>query len=193
MAGDVNKASVWTNADCWIGISDSPTMPTDVATPIDEESFGLVGLLSGDDGFQESRDEDTDDKYAWGSILVRTTHSHHKRTIKFTALEDNEYTLRLVNPGSKRTTTGGITKTSVIVPKYGKFPMVFETREGITVKRKLCDSCEVQEVGDITEAEAELTMYEITVVIYPDADGHLWDELKGDVPEDDDEGGNPSP
>jgi len=61
-----------------------------------------VGLLDGDQGFEESRSEDVKDHFAWGGILVATTRSKFKLEKKFTVLEDNVQTRALIWPGSTR-------------------------------------------------------------------------------------------
>ncbi|MFI0914306.1 hypothetical protein [Streptomyces abikoensis] len=133
--------------------------PATITDPFPAE-WGLVGLLDGDDGFTESRDEDTDDKYAWGGILVRTSRAHFKLTKSFTALEDNLLTRSLIWPGS--------TDTQLIVPKPDRIKIAFETREGTKVKRLICAQyAEVSVDGDITENETDLTTYKLVATIYP--------------------------
>jgi len=78
VAGDPTNASLWTDADVYVGPL-SATNPATIDDPFGVD-WGLVGLLDGDEGFSESRDEDKDDKYAWGGILVRTSRAHCWRT-----------------------------------------------------------------------------------------------------------------
>src|SRR5689334_13641230 len=104
MAGDTDNPRVWVNADVYVGDVGS-TAPTDIDTAIDAD-FTALGLLS-EDGMTESREDDKTDHYAWGGILVRTTRSKHKRTIKVIALEDNPVVFDLVNPGSEAESVGG--------------------------------------------------------------------------------------
>src|SRR5690606_26514798 len=105
---------------------------------------------------------------------------NHKRTIAFTALEDNPVTFQLLNPGSTRTTAGGLITSEVYVPQSTPFAIGFETREGAKIKRRICRRAEVQEVGEITEAETALTTYAFTVAIYPDGDGLIWTDIMSD-------------
>ncbi|MBO0881972.1 MAG: hypothetical protein J2P17_16855, partial [Mycobacterium sp.] len=87
MAGDPNNASVWANADVYIG-STTATIPASGA--VFASGWDAVGLLNGDDGFTESYDMDSSDFFAWGGILVATTRRNFKLTRKFTAFEDNK-------------------------------------------------------------------------------------------------------
>lgn len=158
MAGDPTNASLWTDADVYVG----PLTAADPATV--DDPFGvdwaLVGLLDGDEGFTESRDEDKDDKYAWGGILVRTSRAHFKLTKSFTVLEDNATTRSLIWPGS--------TTSQLIVPVPERIKMAFETREGDTVKRLItAQYAEVDVDGDIQENETDLTSYSLVATIFP--------------------------
>lgn len=158
MAGDPTKASLWTDADVYVGPLDAEN-PDTVDDPFSSD-WGLVGLLDGDEGFGESRDEDTDDKYAWGGILVRTSRAHFKLTKSFTALEDNLTTRSLIWPGS--------TDTQLIVPRPARVKIAFETREGAKVKRLITAQYgEVSVDGDITENETDLTSYSLVATIFP--------------------------
>ncbi|MGZ0151875.1 phage tail tube protein [Kribbella sp. WER1] len=178
MAGDSSNASLWTNADVYFA-PDGTAAPTDVTTP-PAVAYKLVGLLDGDEGFTEAREDETNEHYAWGGILVRQTKSKHKRTIRFVALEDNENTFALVNPGSTRTTNAGLTSSTVKVPVSGDIhAFLFEVREGDKIKRRHVKRAEVTEVAEIKESETELSVFDITITIYPDADGTLYTELEG--------------
>ena len=71
MAGDPSNARLWADADVYVSFDTEAANPADVDTPFGGD-WDLVGLLDGDDGFTESRDEDVEDLFAWGGILVRT-------------------------------------------------------------------------------------------------------------------------
>lgn len=169
MAGDPNNASLWTDADVYVD-DIGATDPVDTSVPFGP-SWGLVGLLNGDDGFTETRDEDTNDIYAWGGILVRTSRAHFKLTRTFTALEDNAVTRALIWPGS----TGG----QIIVPKPAKKKIAFETREGDKIRRLItANYAEITLNGDITQNETDLESYEFLVTIFPTGGGVLFNEQK---------------
>jgi hypothetical protein len=178
MSGDTANAALWQNADVYKAPSGTAG-PADVATPW-AVAWEAAGLLDGEEGFTESRDEDSSEFYAWGGILVKKTKSKHKRTIKFVAMEDNPVVFDLVNPGSTRSTdAGGLTTSTVKVPTNAEFAIGFETRDGDKIKRRMVKRATVETIGEIKESESEPTVYEITVVLYPEADGTLYTEVSG--------------
>ncbi len=172
MAGDPSKATVWPEADVYI----APTTATAPAS-IDVEfsvDWDLVGLLDGDTGFTQSREEETSDIYAWGGILVRTTRRNFKQTISFVALEDNDTTRELIWPDSP--------PGQLVVPRPKRVKIGFEMREGDYSKRLISAyEAEVAITGDIVDNEAALTRYELTATIFPTSEGVLFIEQKGDA------------
>jgi hypothetical protein len=178
MAGDIDNPRIWVNADVYVGDVGS-TGPTDTTTALDA-AFDALGLLS-DDGMTESREQESTDHYAHGGILVRTTRSKHKRTIVVTALEDNPVVFDLVNPGSDAATTTGTTTRTVKVPSDpNPKAFVLELVDGDVTKRRHIPRGEVVEVGDIAISDNEMTMYELTINIYPASDGTLYFDITDD-------------
>ena len=180
MSGDVKETSLWTGADVYIA-PDGTAGPADLTTAWAVD-WKAVGLLDGESGITESRDQDTKEHYAWGGILFRRTSSKHKRSFKFVALEDNDTVWGLLNPGSPARTTATGTRTATVkVPEAGhKFAIGFEITDGARKKRRFALSAEVTDVAEIKESESDPTVYEITVVIYPEADGTLYHEIETD-------------
>ncbi|TMZ59004.1 hypothetical protein EMG21_30160 [Klebsiella pneumoniae] len=171
MAGSPANASVWAYADVLIG-------PLDAEIPVDGEPFGAdwdyVGLLNGDDGFSETQDMDSTDHFAWGGILVATTRSNYKLTRTFTAFEDNETVFDLAYPGHDVAFSGdGTYGGDVHVPDLQhRFKIAFVTRSGqgadAQVKRVISKNyAQVEERGDATESETEISSRQFTVAIYP--------------------------
>ncbi|WP_035860375.1 hypothetical protein [Kitasatospora cheerisanensis] len=161
MSGDTSNARLWANADVWIA-------PLGTALPADANTaFGagwsLVGLLDGDDGFPETRDEDTNDKFAWGGDIVRSSRTHFKFTKKFSVLEDNPTTRSLIWPGS--------TPTAIVVPKPVPVLVAFETRDpevGIVYRKITAGHAIVAVDGDVDQNETDLQKVTLAAVIYPD-------------------------
>ncbi|MFF9568501.1 Ig-like domain-containing protein [Streptomyces sp. NPDC014685] len=167
MSGDPTKANLWTDADVYVSFNLGAALPADVSAPFGSD-WHLVGLLDGDEGFPESRDEDTDDKFAWGGILVRTSRQHFKLTKSFTALEDNATVRQLVWPGS--------TETRIKVPKPARVLVAFETREGAKTRRLITSQyAECSLDGDRGENETDLESATIAATIFPTADGYLFE------------------
>lgn len=179
MTGEANNTALWDGADIYIGPA-GDSGPADLSTAWGN-GWNAVGLLDGAEGITEGRDGDTSEHYAWGGVLYRRTSSKHKRTFKFVALEDNATTFRLVNPGSDRSSAAGIRTSTIKVPKPGdRFAVGFELRDGEKVKRRSAKFAEVQEVGEIKESEEDPTVFEITVVIFPESDGTLYRTIEPD-------------
>ncbi|UJQ86803.1 major tail protein [Arthrobacter phage Reedo] len=183
MAGDATNTALWTGADVYIA-PENTAGPADLTTAW-AVAWEAVGLLDGEDGIVEGREQDSSEHYAWGGLLFRRTMSKHKRTFKFVALENNDTVFDLVNPGSTRTVDGvsGIRTDKIKAPVAGeKFAVGFELLDGGKKKRRFAKSAEVIEVGEIKESETEPTVYEITVVVYPEADGTLYTEISDSTP-----------
>lgn len=180
MSGDALNTTLWQGADVYIA-PEGTAGPTDT-TAAWAVDWKAVGLLDGENGIEESRDGDTSEHYAWGGILFRRTSSKHKRSFKFVALEDNDTVYSLVNPGSPaRTVTTGVRTGKVMAPKAGvRFAIGFETVDGDRIKRRFALSAEVTEVATIKESEKDPTVYEITVVLFPESDGTLYHTVETD-------------
>lgn len=169
MAGDPSNAALWTDADVYVGPL-SAVNPASANDPFGSD-WGLVGLLDGDDGMPESRDEDTDDKFAWGGILVRTSRAHFKLTKSFSVLEDNPTTRSLIWPGSS--------ETEIVVPVPVPVKVAFEVRDSGTgkIKRLITRLHAIVEVdGDVDQNETDLTKVTLVATIYPDSDKVLFDK-----------------
>lgn len=168
MSGDADNAHLWADADVYVSFDLAATIPADETTEFAAE-WDLVGLLDGDAGFVETRDEDVSDHYAWGGILFKTGRRNFKLTKKFTAFEDNETTHRLRWPGS--------TGENLKVPRPERVLVAFETREGANVHRLISAyQAEVVPDGDITENESDPAALAFVATIFPDTDGVLWVE-----------------
>ncbi|MCZ9884641.1 phage tail tube protein [Arthrobacter sp. B2a2-09] len=178
MAGNADNTALWQGADVFIAPVDTAG-PDDVSTAWGAD-WKVAGLLDGASGFTETRDQDTSEHYAWGGVLFRRTSSKHKRSIKFVALEDNDVTFGLVNPGSTRSTTSGVRKGKIKIPTRKSFAIGFEVRDGDKIKRRIVKHAEVSEIADITESESDPTVYEITVLIFPEADNTLYTTVESD-------------
>lgn len=159
MSGDPSNANIWPDADVYVAPLGTAS-PADIDTDF-SASWDLVGLLDGEQGFTQSRDEDVNDLFAWGGILVRTSRKNYIQTVTFTALEDNDVTRDLVWPGSDA--------TQIVVPRPDRILIAFETREDDKVKRLISAyQAEVSVNADIVDKEDDLTKYELLARIFPD-------------------------
>ena len=173
MAGDSDNAALWADADVYVGKTLAAALPLTADDPMGAE-WDLVGLLSGDDGFTETREEDESDHFAWGGILVKTSRKNFKLTKSFTVLEDNPTTRALIWPGS--------TDSEIIVPKPQPVKLAFELREGAKTKRVITRKHGVVKVdGDITENETDLAAVTLAAEIFPEpSTGVLFDRQFSD-------------
>jgi hypothetical protein len=179
MTGDAKNTSLWAGADVYIA-TETTAGPTDLVAAWGAE-WSAVGLLDGAEGFTEGRESESSEHYAWGGVLIKRTTGKHKRTFRFVALEDNATVFALVNPGSTRTAAGGIRTAAIKAPEPGaRFAIGFELKEGDKVKRRFAKSAEVTEVAEVKESEEEPTVYDITVVIFPESDGTLYHTVETD-------------
>lgn len=177
MSGNTANPRVWINADAYTAPLGSPA-PTDVTTDWDA-SFNVLGLLS-EDGMTETSSDTTDDKYAHGGILIRTTRSKHKATMKIIALEDNPVVYSLMRPGSTASTSGEITTRNVKVPGRNNVAFGLELHDGDVISRRVIPSGEIFDIADIKISDSDLVQYEMTINIYPDADGLLYIDITND-------------
>lgn len=169
MGGTPENARLWANADVYIADSLATANPANVGA-VFGAGWNQVGLLDGDDGMPEARDEDTDDKFAWGGILVRTSRSHFKLTKSFSALEDNAIVRSILWPGS----TDSVIKVPVPIPRK----IGFEVRDPGTgaVKRLITRNHAIITLdGDLDENETDLSKMTFAAVVYPDGNGVLFD------------------
>lgn len=177
MAGDPSNARIWADADVYVafpvgGSLAHVNVPADINTVFDS-TWEQLGLLDGEEGFTETRDEDTTDHFAWGGILVRTARRGFKLTRTFHCLEsseDNPHVFRLRWPGS--------TSDQIVVPSGDKVERVmiaFEKRDGSEVSRLISTyQAEVTVDGDISENETDPAKVPFMATIFPDGDGNLF-------------------
>jgi hypothetical protein len=85
------QARLWAFADVYVSFSDAAD-PANINADFGG-GWDLVGLLDGDDGFTHTRDQDINDHFAWGGILIRTSRAHFKQSVKFSALEPTNPTV----------------------------------------------------------------------------------------------------
>lgn len=168
MAGDPTKTNLWNEADVFFAPLGS-AIPVDVDEEFDED-WGLVGILDGDAGFNESRSEDVGDLFGWGGVLLKTTRKNFKLTKSFTALEHNDVTFALQWPNSPE---GG----PLVVPRPIRQLCAYETRDTAagTVHRLISTfEAEASLDGDVAENETSIAGLPFISTIFPNGAGELW-------------------
>lgn len=180
MAGNPENVDIWSGADVFFDFTRTAPEPTDLTTPWGE-LWVPAGLLNGDDGMTTTTDESSEDHFAWGGLLIRTTYGQHKRSVTVAMLEDNAITFELINPGeSTRTVADGVITDEIYVTERRKLRMGLELRDGNKIKRRVIPTVELGERPEIQEAENTMTQYNVSLNIYPDGSRRLWKDLKTD-------------
>lgn len=170
MSGNPANASLWADADVYVSTDLNESNPADAETAF-AGGWDMVGLLDGETGFTQSREQEETDHYAWGNIIVRTSRRNFKLTYSFTALEDNTVTRSLAWPGSGN--------GELVVPQPVRVKLAFETREGAKVRRVITKQyAEVTLDGDVNENETSLASLPFVATIFPDGNGVLFVEQK---------------
>lgn len=177
MAGNTANPRVWVGATVFTAVLGS-TAPTDVTTAW-AAAWKDLGLI-GEDGISHAREQDQDDKYAHGGILVRTVRSKFKRTFTVVALEDTPAVFDLLNPGSTAATVTGLTTRAVKKPTVDPRAFGIELIDGTVTKRYVVPRAEVTDVGETTFDDTELQAVEFTVTVYPSAAGLFYNEITND-------------
>ena len=168
MSGDPSNANLWEDANVLIAFDpDAANIPADVDEAFDN-TWTLVGLLDGDQGFTTARSEDVTEKYAWGRRLIKTSRRNFKETKSFTAYEYNDAVQALLYPGSDPITAG---TRDLKVPTVQRVMIAFETIENDVVRRMISFyEAEVALNGDLNENESDVTGYPFIATIYPGGD-----------------------
>lgn len=174
MAGDPTQARLWADADVYVAFGedqaalDAITRPS-AFTPADPGSdwsadWDLIGLLDGDEGFTEAREQDDTDHYAWGGIIYRSSHKNFKVTRRFVAVE-------VENPTVDRLRWPGSTDSSIVVPttQIERVLVGFEKREGSIIRRLItAHYAEVMVDGDVEENETDPSKVAFIATVFPD-------------------------
>lgn len=170
MAGNADNARQWADADVYVSFELDAATPANVDTAFSAD-WHLIGLLDGDEGFTETRDEDSTDHFAWGGLLIRTSRRNFMMSRSFTALEASRDVVdRLRYPGS--------TNTSIVVPSGNQIEKVLIAFEAIDrdIKRRVISAnyAEITVDGDVTENESDISSIPFMAKIFPTSAGVLF-------------------
>jgi hypothetical protein len=164
MARNGKNVPVWEDAHVYV--SDTKELPAsgDAEWP---ESWSEVGVLDGNEGFDEQRNWNTQDEHGWGVGYILTLYSQFKLTKSFTPLEGNPVVDELFEPGS--------TATDVVIPKPAEKYIGFETidRNGVVHRRISRKKADIWAPGS-KQAENALTRKSFVATIPADGLKRLW-------------------
>lgn len=180
MAGNPDNAAVWGGADVLIAPVGSPI-------PTDNEAFSaawdFVGLLDGDQGFEETNEQESTDHSAWGYGVIATTYGSKKVTKTFTALEENSVVMGLVYDTTGMTfddEAGTYVGDLAVRDDTERLMVAFVTTSGSTLRRKVTKNyATVVATAAGSESETALGSKGFTVTIVPDENSVLFYTYKG--------------
>ena len=159
---------IWVDAEVWVSLEDAPQI--DTAT---EELFGaewdLVGLLSGSDGFAQSREFSTTSAEAWGKGEVDGADYGFRSTGGFTALEDTNVVRYMINPGS--------TEHVIVVPKPSHVHLAYVATNQRGEKEILLTRKKARVFAPDVSKTQEFAGTAFEVTHYADSIGALFDRV----------------
>lgn len=144
------------------------TLPTDASTALDA-AFKSVGYIS-DDGLTNAMGLSSEEKKAWGGLVVMSTITEVTDEFKFTMISpQNEEALKLVFGDDNVTVSSG----KLTIKKNGKEPVehafVFEMIVCGKAKRIVVPQGKLKETGDVTYNDADEVGYEVTIAALADS------------------------
>ncbi|MGO3084265.1 hypothetical protein [Ancrocorticia populi] len=111
-----DKVDIWVGANVYVSLADNPQIEEDGTFG---DGWDLTGVLDGSAGFTQNREVSTTEASGWGTGVIDAADYGFKSTGGFTALEDNDVTRYLINPGS--------TAHVIVVPKPAYAFLAYET------------------------------------------------------------------
>lgn len=154
----------------------TPTAPTDftaLAAP-----WLPVGMIS-EDGLTYAIDEDSEEFKAWGQTSpFRKVVTGSVRTFQLTLWETarplvKSLMYRLALTGVTPDVDGLASFAESATPEQDRRAWVFDVYDGQSMLRMFAPEAEISERGDVVYKGDEVTGYEVTVSVYPDAAGNL--------------------
>lgn len=177
MAGNPSNVPLWANADVLIygGATFTTDLPTSVTTAfattpawgVTGYKWGFLGLLSGDQGFDDARTWTEKDVNAWGYGAIMVASKDFKLEVKASFLEDNPVTEAIVWPGA--TTTG------IVVPQPAYYPVAFQRVDSAgNIYRRITSRPARLWVQNVKDVEGDVTPREVSIRVFPDSGFNLF-------------------
>ncbi|CPR79221.1 hypothetical protein [Mycobacteroides abscessus] len=177
MAGNADNVKLWDGADVLIYTGTgspwdivSPATTPDVPATITDPWPALwkyVGLLHGDNGFENSREWNETDITAWGYGVIKVASKNLKVERKFTALEDNDTTEGLIWPGS--------TSSTLVVPKPASKFIAFQLVDDLGQTKRYISKLKSRIwAPNANEKEGAADGYPFTARIFPNGNKELF-------------------
>ena len=156
------------------------TAPTDSTSPLAAAYVGL-GYVS-EDGVTEGWDDSVDQIVAWqNATTVRSATTESTGTLGLTLIQTNADVLEAYYRGSSVTGGGGAFQLDVKPIVADPSAWVLDVVDGLKHIRIYVGNGEITERGDIMYKSGEPIGYEITISVYPDANGNLMQKFSDDI------------
>ena len=147
-------------------------LPTNASDDLDP-LFVDQGIV-GEDGVAQAITRDTEDVKAYGGDTVYTLQTDYGQEFTLTVYEStNVPTLRTVFGDSNVVETDEGLKVVHNKTRLPRSSAVFEHLIDQGVKRQVAEQAQVVSVGDIVNVHSDIVKYELTIKLYPDAEGNL--------------------
>jgi hypothetical protein len=166
------NGGAWT-VDKGVAIPPPPTDFSDLTAP-----WLPVGMIS-EDGLTKGFEEDSEEFRAWGQTApFRRVITSSTRTFQLTLWETNRAICKSLMyrvPVADLTPDGsGISSFAESAsPEPDRRSWVFDVYDGQTMLRLYAPEAEVSERGDVNYQGSEVAGYELTITVYPDANGNI--------------------
>ena len=145
-------------------------LPTDASTDL-AEAFVSVGYVS-DEGLTEKETRSYQKHKAWGGDTVDSSQTEYAKSYSFKMIETNETTMKVRYGTENVQADGG--KVSQVKHNAKELPegvWVIEMIIKGKIIRKVMPKGKIDEIGDITYNDTNLVKYDVTLGLYPDANG----------------------
>lgn len=161
------------------------TLPTDTSSDLDA-AFVQLGYAD-DDGVTRKEDRPNTKQYAWGGTLVASLQEHYACTFTFKLLQIlNPDVLKAAHSDDNVTVTAatstvGTITTALLNPKLNiNSSWVIEGYYQTAELRLIIPIARITAIGDFKITHKALSMYDLTLETFPDADGNFVTEVWND-------------
>lgn len=142
-------------------------LPTDASTQLDG-AFESVGYIS-DDGLTNSMSMSSDDKKAWGGLIVMSTVTEVVDEFKFTMISpQNEHALKLVFGDDNVTASSSKIDIKKNAKEHEAHAFVVEIIVDGKAKRIVIPNGKLKETGDVVYNDSDAVGYEVTIAALAD-------------------------
>jgi hypothetical protein len=168
MTRNPDNVKIWQDARVFLASAAvRPAIPEDIDDPF-ATGWEEAGILDGEDGFGEEREQDESKYYGWGIGLIKVGGRNYGLSRTWSPLEDNVVIRGLVWPGS--------TDTKLKLPKPVHRWIGFETDSDFGEKERLISTKRARIwVPSNNRNESDITKWEVQTALFADGSGDVFD------------------